>query len=461
MNRAEIQLEIGDTLDGRYRIVSDGAAQDIGIRYSAYDVQHKRLADLLLLAPRFGTGIALLERLTRANQAVADLAQAEMVPYDHIGLVKGQIYLVRRHLDGQTLSELLTTTGFLDSSSVVSIASQVCNALAPAHRAGIVHGGLSPYSVVIGADGQALIIDTGLMPALQPAPAPQGQPWGRFPYTSPEQAAGQEAHPATDVYLIGSLLYEMLTGRAVFVAADETGLALQHLRQDPVPLQARIPQAPPALAQIVHKALAKEPAMRYRNAGQLAHILHSHFGPSSPVDAPSRSGLPAEQLTVPAPPLRPVTRPQQRARPGQEVAQAAAQPMDYPDLETPTRPNLAADEWAEEPVRVNWLLVGLLVAALIAVLGLIPLWQTVYRRYALPQPAPTPSAYRMLDQIVMASSPALNSWEPQNVSIEGRVAKSQARSMEVQHECELEECDCLLACPVGCRVVILQLYSLR
>ena len=279
MNQAQIKLEIGDTLDGRYRIVSDGAAHDIGTRCTAYDVPHDRLVDLLLLARRFGTGIALLERLTRTNQAVADLAQAALVPFDHIGLVEGQPYLVRRHLEGQTLAELLAKTGFLDTGAAVNIARQICTALAPAHRAGLVHGSLSPHSVLFAADGQVLIADVGLMPSLQPVPAPRGRPWGRFPYTSPEQAAGEEAHPATDVYLVGSLLYEMLTGRTVFVAADETGLALQHLRQDPVPLQVRVPQLPPALAQIVHRALAKEPAMRYRNAGQLAQILKAQLLP--------------------------------------------------------------------------------------------------------------------------------------------------------------------------------------
>lgn len=459
MNQTEVELEIGDTLDRRYRIVSDGAAQDIGTRYSAYDVEAKRLVDLLLLASRFGTGIALLERLNRANQAVADLAQAELVPYEQIGLARGQIYLVHRHLEGQTLSELLTTTGFLDSSAVVNIASQVCNALAPAHRAGIAHGGLSPHSVVIGGDGQALIVDTGLVPALRPVPAPQGQPWGRFPYTSPEQAAGEEAHQATDVYLIGSLLYEMLTGRAVFVAADETGLALQHLRQDPVPLQARVPQTPPPLAQIVHKALAKEPALRYRNAGQLAHILHSHFGPRSAAEASPRSGMPAEQLTVPAPPLRPAARPQQRARPRQGAGQAAisTEPAGY-DLESLARPTLAAEEWAEEPARWNWVMVGLLVAALIAVLGLIPLWRTVYQRYALPEPAPTPSGYWMPDEAIAAwSSP--DGRGIGNVRIAGGRADSQIRPVEGQYEYELEERGYLFACPAGCWGDIPRPYS--
>ena len=441
MSQTEVILAIGDTLDGRYRIVSDEIAQDIGARCTAYDVQQSRLVDLLLLARRFGAGAALLERLTLANQAVADLAQAELVPFDHIGLARGggQIYLVRRHLEGQTLGEMLAKAGSLDSDAAVRIAIQVCNALAPAHRAGLVHGGLSPHSVWIGPDGQVLITDTGLMPALQPVPTPQDQPWGRFPYISPEQAAGEAAHPATDVYLVGSLLYEMLTGRTVFVAADEAGLALQHLRQDPVPLQARAPHAPPALAQIVHRALAKEPAMRYRNAGQLSHILNAHLAPGSPAATPSHPERAAEQMAVPAPPLRPATRPRQRA--GQ--AAAPSDQVDYFELKQTLRPDAAASEWAEEPAQVSWLMIGLIVVALIAVLGLIPLWRTVYRRYALPPALPTPAGYRDLGQgnamLVEFKSILWLDHSPSG----GRV--------EVEYGCELEKCSCLLAHPVCCR----------
>jgi len=466
MSQEEIKLAIGDTLDGRYRIVSDEAAQDIGTRCTAYDVQHSRLVDVLLLARRFGTGTALLERLTHANQAVADLAQAGLVPFDHIGLVRGsgQLYLVRRHLEGQTLRELLTKTVSLDSNAAVSIAIQVCNALAPVHRAGLVHGGLSPHSVLVGPDGQVLITDVGLMPALQPAPTPQGpgaigregQPWGRFPYTSPEQAAGEEAHAATDVYLVGSLLYEMLTGRTVFVAADETGLALQHLRQDPVPLQARAPQVPPALAQIVHRALAKEPAMRYRNAGQLSHILNAQLAPGPQASTPPPFGQAAEHVTVPAPPLRPVSRPRQKV----DYAAVPSDQVDYFDLRDTYRPDSVTGEWTEEPVRVNWLMIGLLVAALIAVLGLIPLWRTVYRRYAVPPPIPTPLVYRgsdqgnaILNEIKVLPGLAMAGAKLDNLRLvwyNSTAIPSRGR-VEVEHECELEKCDRLLARPVCCR----------
>ena len=454
MSQAEIKLAIGDTLDGRYRIVSDETAQDIGTRCTAYDVQQGRLVDVLLLARRLGTGIAPLGRLTEANEAVADLALAGLVPFDYIGLVQGsgQIYLVRRHLEGQTLSELLAKTGVLDSDAAVSIAIQACNALAPAHRAGLVHGGLSPHSVLVGPDGQVAIADVGLMPALQPVPGPSIRPWGRFPYTSPEQAAGQEAHPATDVYLVGSLLYEMLTGRTVFVAADETGLALQHLRQDPVPLQARAPQVPSTLALIVHRALAKEPALRYRNAGQLSHILHAQLSPSPLAGTLPYLGQAAEQLAVPAPPLRPVSHHQQKV----DQTAVPSDQVDYFELQGTYRPDAVTGEWTEEPARVNWLMVGLIIAALIAVLGLIPLWRTVYRRYAVPPPNPTPVVYRGLDQdnanLNQAGSlPGLAMAGAELDDLRtiwyNAIAVPSRGRVEVVYENELERCDRLLAHP--------------
>lgn len=426
MSQVEIGLAKGDMF-GRYRIASDGTAVDIGTQFTAYDEQANRLVDVLFLARRFGTSTALLERLTRANRAVVSLGQAGLAPFEHIGLREGQLYLVRKHLEGQTLGELLAEGGPLDSEAAVSMASQICNLLAPLHRAGMVHGGLSPHCILIGTDGRIEVADVGLAPALQAAPTPEGQPWGRFPYIAPEQAAGRKAHPATDVYLIGSLLYEMLTGRTVFVAADETGLALQHLRQEPVPLQARAPQAPEALAMIVHRALAKEPAARYRNAGQMAHILHSHL-PST--------------LTVPAPPVRPAMRPGQgtRARRGDERAPAPFEEAGYPEPEPAGYAGPVAEEWDEEPVRVNWLTVGLLVAALIAVLGLIPLWRTVYRRYAVPEPAPTPVVYYMPGQVVSG------------LTIQaGGCAESRIRVVEARYGDELEECGGLFAGPAGGR----------
>ena len=352
-------MEIGQVLAARYRVIADGNERDIGTAYKAYDMQQDRLVVVLLLAPRFGSGAGLFERLTQAQQAVADLAQPTLVPFRHVARLDRQLYLVRDQIEGHTLADFLAKRGRLGVEAAVEIATGLGQALAPAHRAGWVHGGLSPECVYVQPDGQVVVAEAGLLPALQPVPAPPDQPWGRPPYLSPEQAAGAEAHAASDVYVMGLLLYRMLAGRPPFDAVDESSLAAQHLRHDPPPLQTHAPSVPEPLAQIVHKALAKEPAARYRNAGQLASILRSQVG--------------GEPRTAAAPPLLP---PEERLL------------VPAPIAEDVYRPAPDTGDWVEEPAGVDWLMIALILAALIAVLGLIPLWRTLYLRYAAPAPIP-------------------------------------------------------------------------
>jgi serine/threonine protein kinase len=217
---------------------------------------------------------------------------------------------------------------------------------------------------------------------------------------SPEQAAGEEIHPTADVYVIGSILYEMLTGRPPFRASDELVLALQHLRQEPPSLQILAPGVPPALVQIVDKALAKEPAARYRNAGQLAQILMSQVGLApSPmqIEASARTpgrtdGLrarpdqpPAQRrLVVPPPPAQSLSM--------TPVRTAPRAPREIADIARPSDMKKAEGK-AQKSTGVDWLMIGLAILALIAVLGLIPLWRTVYRRYATPPPALAPALH--------------------------------------------------------------------
>lgn len=361
-------LSIGQVVEGRYRIVSEGAGRGIGAEYKAYDMQHDRLVVLLLLECRFGGEAEVVERLMLAAQRVADLALPALIPFEHAGLVDGQPYLVRAQVEGQTLAERLARTGPLPIEAAVRITIHLCELLAPMHRAGLVHGGLSPDCVYITDEGQITVTDAGLLVALRPDFAPPGQPWGRFPYLSPEQAAGEEVHPASDVYVVGSLLYELLTGRPPFRGNSETVLAVQHLHQEPPTLQVLRPDIPLPLAQIVHKALAKEPAARYRHAGQLAHILQTQLAPWLTGPVPS-----AVASTRPAPAVRP----------------PAPQPAQARDL------GPEAGYWLEEPEGMDWFMIALIIAALAAVLGLIPLWRAVYRRYSAPQSSPAAVLYRL------------------------------------------------------------------
>jgi serine/threonine protein kinase len=368
-------LAAGLVLEGRYRIPAEGTAQDLGTAFKTYDIQQGQQVVLLELAPRWGGGERALRRLEEVQRTVADLATPGLLPYEQVGLVDGRLYVVRGRAKEQTLADLQLQGRRMEIGRVVELAIELCEALAPAHRAGLVHGSLAPQSVLLGtatntaapSERSVTLADAGLLPALHAASAAQGRPWGRIPYLSPEQAAGEQVLAASDVYVIGCLLYEMLTGRPPFRASDETVLALQHLRHEPPSLQVLVPHTPPALAQIVHRAMAKEPAVRYRNAGQLAYILRTQVG-ARPAEQPPPAPQPAwERLVVPPPP-------------------APAQVADWSSREVYDLEG--ADDWNEEPAGVDWLMIGLLIAGLIAVLGLIPLWRTVYRRYTGPLPAP-------------------------------------------------------------------------
>lgn len=392
-------LQAGTVVAGRYHPWSEGVAQGPGMLYDAHDMQEDRPVDLLMVPVPTAGGSDLLEEVTSVQRAVAGLEQPALVPYEDVGSFGGYLYLVRPHVAGQTLVHLLAKSGPLQAPAAVEIATRLCEALAPAHREGLVHGGLAPDCLFIEEGttqreepGPAVTIaDLGLYPSLRPALAVPGRPWGRQPYFSPEQSAGKRIQPATDVYVIGCLIYLMLAGRPPFRANDEMVLAAQHLRQEPPSLQILVPGLPEQLVQIVHKALAKEPAMRYRNAGQLAHILRTQFGlqpPGQPVPPAAGRAQPASQGPSPVAPLA-------------QPAPARLEPVAFSDrpaggdrLVVPPPPRQPPIErayefiedgaWVEEPDGVDWLMLGLFILALAAVLGLIPLWRTVYRRYSVP-----------------------------------------------------------------------------
>jgi serine/threonine protein kinase len=361
MNERETMLQVGQILGGRYRMVSEGEPLDIGVEYKAYDSKLERLTVVTILDRNFGADAESVARLAEVQQALIDLNEPALPPLEELGLVEGQLYLVRSPLDDYSLASLLAQSNMLDVQDVVEIALALCQALAPLHRKGLSHGGLAPHSVLVNDEGDITLIDTGVLPALRSDSAVPDQPWGRLPYISPEQAAGHTIQAASDVYVVGLLMYQLLAGRFPFRGGDETMTALQHMRYDPPSLQVLVPDIPPPLAQIVHMALSKEPAARYRNAGQLGHILSTQLDAltESPQLVPALGAMPSGPMVVPPP------------------------------------PPLMQERSYDEDLGVDWIMVALLGMALIAVLGLIPLWRTVYRRYAIPSPPPASGAYHM------------------------------------------------------------------
>lgn len=394
-------LSFGQRVGERYRIISEGRPIDIGTEYRAHDTEADQLVVVLVLNREWDDDEGVLERL-RALASWGGPDAPAVLPVKGFGVLDGRLYILRDHVKAQSLAQLQAKEGALGAERTQTLAMGLCKALAPLHRSGRVHGGLSPHSVLVADDGRILVTEAGLEAALRSRALQDDLPWGRLPYASPEQVAGKELHPASDVYVIGALMYEMVSNHPLFQGDDRTRLAFQHLSQSPPMLQSVAPDVPLVFAQVVHKALAKEPSARYRNAGQLAMILGSlvhrvqETSSAQPLPRQERppiqevpplsAGLPEGKDPQDAPPYRPSPAP----RPVPTIVQTTSMVVPPPAEARYEGLWPAAEmgrEEGEEIVGVDWLMAALAVLALIAVLGLIPLWREVYDRYAIPPDA--------------------------------------------------------------------------
>jgi serine/threonine protein kinase len=391
----------GTVLDGQYRLLQGPTRQDLGLIYQAQDMQRDQPVEVLLLSQTWGRGVSALQQVEKGQRLVASLANSGLVPFERFGLLEGQLYLIREHSEGRTLADLLAQSGRLAVHDAVELTIRLCDILNVAHQAGLAHGSLSPHAIHLRETDDTrwtvALLDTGLLPSLDAAAVAEGRSWGRAPYLSPEQAAGKSASVGSDVYVLGSLLYEMLAGRPPFRSKDESVLAFQHMRQQPPSLQILAPDAPEVLVQIVHQALARDSSARYRTAGQVGHILRTQV--RRPQPAPRHQQVAAQQ---------PPTRERLMVPPPPEPA--SVHPWSASEIYDPDRNNA----WGNEPVGVDWLMIALLIAATVAVLGLVPLWRTVYKRYAAPELASAPASRYTLDEGITWGSATTEDWAGQH-----------------------------------------------
>jgi serine/threonine-protein kinase len=232
---------------------------------------------------------------------------------------------------------------------------QACAGLGYAHRAGLVHCDVKPHNLLLTPDKRLKVTDFGIARALSTIhPGDHDEVvWGSPQYFSPEQARGQAPSPASDVYSLGIVLYEILTGTLPFHATTADELARMHIHSQPHPLREYLPDIPPMLEQIEAKILSKEPSARYRTADQLGRVL-MRFGTEREPTPPPQLALTPEAVNN----FNEQTPP--RPAPRLDPAPVAANEWQFPDLE------------------IDWGTIGLGLLALLAVGGLIPLWIAAY-----------------------------------------------------------------------------------
>ena len=340
-------MEEPKILNQRYLLLDPLGKGGMAFVYRARDLVLERLVAVKVLREDFSRDQAFQERFRQEAKAAANLSHPNIVTMHDFGLDDGQLFLVMEYVPGTDLKTLIKQHGRFNPEEAVPLLVQACAGIGYAHRAGLVHCDVKPQNMLVTPDMRLKVADFGIARALATIhPDEQSDVvWGSPQYFAPEQASGGAPSPASDVYSLGIIMYEMLTGSLPFQATTATDLARLHVEEVPPLLSEKIADISPILEQILVKVLSKEPSQRYRTADQMGRVL-LNFG--------NTRSAPALTLTP-------------------EVAPAVITGPVVKDASTTTP---AAD--------IDWASVGLGLATLVAVLGLIPFWMWIYFLYNPP-----------------------------------------------------------------------------
>ena len=250
---------------GRYRLEQRLGIGGMSTVHLAFDERLERYVAVKLLAEHLAEDPSFVSRFRREALAAARLVHPNIVQVFDFGFDEhaGRHFIVMEHVSGQSCAELLRDRGYLDVEETVNIVTQACRGLDYAHRGGVVHRDVKPGNLLRASDGGVKLADFGIAKATEQSSITQvGSVLGTAAYLAPEQARGEEAGPAADLYSLGVVTYQLLTGRLPYEATSLSELALKQQREAPMPLEALNPDVPPTLARAVFLALSLDPAGR-------------------------------------------------------------------------------------------------------------------------------------------------------------------------------------------------------
>lgn len=302
------------TLNQRYELERKIGEGGMARVYLGRDTRLNRPIAIKVLHPHYGSDSNFLARFHHEAQAAANLRHPNVVDVYDVGQDGEVHYIVMEYVPGQDLKAIILKQGPLPVDRAVVVARAVADGLEAAHRVGLIHRDIKPQNIIVGDQDQVKITDFGIAKSgLSTSATETGVIFGTADYLSPEQARGQTATPASDVYALGVTLYEMLTGRLPFTGDNAVSVAMQHVSQEPPPPRMFNPRIPPQLEALVLQSLSKDPAQRPASAREFAQLLarYQSAGDQATVvrPAPPRPSVPPSQRNGPAPQTPPAPQP--------------------------------------------------------------------------------------------------------------------------------------------------------
>ena len=292
---------IGKMLDNRYEILEKIGSGGMATVFKAKDKVLNRFVAIKVLRDEFTTDSEFIKRFKSEAQAAASLNHANIVSIYDVKNEENLYYIVMELIQGKTLKEIINEEGALPCKWSIDIAMQICSALEMAHKHDIVHRDIKPHNIIITEDGVAKVTDFGIAKAVSNSTITAfGTTIGSVHYFSPEHARGGFTDAKSDIYSLGVVLYEMLTGKVPFDADTPVSVALKQVQEEPVEPIKLNPDIPQGVNDIIMKAMEKEPSLRYQSAKEMNKDLKQVLtNPSATVgDKGNLEDLPTQNIPV-------------------------------------------------------------------------------------------------------------------------------------------------------------------
>jgi len=295
------ELTTGSTFAGRYQIIEELGRGGMGKVYKALDKEIDGKVALKLIKPEIAADKKTIDRFRNELKTARDIAHKNVCRMYHLAKHEGTQYIVMEYVSGEDLKSFIRRARQLTAGTAISIAKQVCEGLAEAHKLGTVHRDLKPQNIMIDKDGNARIMDFGIARSLkEKGITGAGVMIGTPEYMSPEQVEAKEVDKRSDIYSLGVILYEMVTGRVPFEAETPFAVGMKHkseLPKDPLELNSQIPAD---LSKVILRCLEKDKEKRYQSADE----LHSELSniekdmPTTEKIVPERRPSTSKEITV-------------------------------------------------------------------------------------------------------------------------------------------------------------------